>query len=89
MYQYRVDFKPDIDSKKLRIALLCSQEQLLGKTKAFDGMTLILPKKLQDPVSFNRNTFYIKIMIVSVESWLSCKISKMKFSVSIDLEKHL
>jgi aubergine-like protein len=51
LYQYRVDFAPDIDSKKLRIALLCSHEELLGKTKAFDGMTLILPKKLQDPVS--------------------------------------
>lgn len=53
LYQYRVDYSPDIDSKKLRIGLLHNHEQLLGKTKAFDGMTLFLPKKLQNPVSLD------------------------------------
>ncbi|KAL4223114.1 Piwi-like protein 1 [Mactra antiquata] len=46
LYQYRVDFSPDVDSKKLRIALLYHHEELLGRTKAFDGMTLFLPRKL-------------------------------------------
>ena len=51
LYQYHVDFSPEIVSKKLRIALCCSHEDILGKTKAFDGMTLYLPHKLQDQVT--------------------------------------
>jgi hypothetical protein len=34
----------------LRIALLFNHEELLGKTRAFDGMVLFLPKKLPDQV---------------------------------------
>ncbi|XP_052219954.1 piwi-like protein 1 [Dreissena polymorpha] len=51
LYQYHVDFKPDVDSKRLRIGLLYSHEELLGPTKAFDGMTLYLPHRLQNTVT--------------------------------------
>ena len=34
----------------MRIALLYSNEELIGKTRAFDGMVLFLPFKLQDQV---------------------------------------
>ncbi|WAR02486.1 PIWL1-like protein [Mya arenaria] len=51
LYQYHVDYNPDIEFKKTRIGLLYHHEELLGKTKAFDGMTLYLPHKLQDNVT--------------------------------------
>ena len=50
LYQYHIDFNPPCDSKRLRIALLFNHEELLGKTRAFDGMVLFLPKKLPDQV---------------------------------------
>ena len=50
LYQYHVDFNPPVESKRMRIALLCSHEDLIGKTKAFDGMVLFLPIKLQNQV---------------------------------------
>ena len=53
LYQYHVDFNPPVESKRMRIALLCSHEELIGKTKAFDGMVLFLPKKLQEQVLIN------------------------------------
>lgn len=52
LYQYHVGFNPELDSKKLRIALLYHHEELLGKTRAFDGMTLYLPHKLQNVVGW-------------------------------------
>nr|XP_022341463.1 piwi-like protein 1 isoform X1 [Crassostrea virginica]XP_022341464.1 piwi-like protein 1 isoform X1 [Crassostrea virginica]XP_022341465.1 piwi-like protein 1 isoform X1 [Crassostrea virginica] len=51
LYQYHVDFNPPIDSRKMRMALLMSHENLLGRTKAFDGMILYLPKRLQEKVT--------------------------------------
>lgn len=51
MYQYHVTYSPHLEFKKLRIALLCSQEQIIGKTKAFDGMILYLPFRLADDVT--------------------------------------
>ncbi|XP_077995960.1 piwi-like protein 1 [Glandiceps talaboti] len=48
LYQYNVTFSPEIDSKILRIGLLHDYDDILGKTRAFDGMTLILPIKLAD-----------------------------------------
>ena len=50
LYQYHVDFNPAVESKRMRIALLCSHEEIIGRTKAFDGMVLFLPKKLPQQV---------------------------------------
>ncbi|XP_033126803.1 piwi-like protein 1 [Anneissia japonica] len=49
LYQYHVDFNPPLDSKRLRIALVKSQKDIIGATNAFDGMVLYLPIKLERP----------------------------------------
>uniref|UniRef100_A0A4W3IPR6 Piwi like RNA-mediated silencing 4 n=1 Tax=Callorhinchus milii TaxID=7868 RepID=A0A4W3IPR6_CALMI len=49
--QYHVTFKPDIESKRLRMALLFSHSDLLGKIRAFDGAMLFLPHKLENQVT--------------------------------------
>ncbi|XP_048752927.1 piwi-like protein 1 isoform X2 [Ostrea edulis] len=51
LYQYHVEFNPPIDSRKMRMALLMHHENLLGKTKAFDGMILYLSHRLQEQVT--------------------------------------
>ena len=51
LYQYHVKYEPNLEYKKLRIGLLCSQEQIIGKVKAFDGMILYLPHRLQQDVT--------------------------------------
>ena len=61
LYQYHVDFNPPIDSRKMRMALLMSHENLLGRTKAFDGMILYLPKRLQEKVVNSFVGFYLMI----------------------------
>ncbi|XP_043548694.1 piwi-like protein 4 [Chiloscyllium plagiosum] len=48
LYQYQVTFMPDIESKRLRMALLFSHSDLLGTIRAFDGAMLFLPNKLQN-----------------------------------------
>ena len=48
LYQYHVDYSPPIESRKLKIALLVSHAELLGKVRAFDGMILYLPRRLQE-----------------------------------------
>ena len=50
LYQYNVSYSPQIESKKLRVALLYSYSGI-GQTKAFDGMILYLPNKLPDQVT--------------------------------------
>ncbi len=50
LYQYNVSYSPQVESKKMRVALLCSYAGI-GKTKAFDGMILYLPHKLPDQVT--------------------------------------
>ena len=50
-YQYHVTYEPQLEYKKLRIGLLFSQEQVIGKIRAFDGMILYLPIRLQNDVT--------------------------------------
>lgn len=47
LYQYNVSYSPPIDNRRLRLALLYEEETLIGKTRAFDGMILYLPHRLQ------------------------------------------
>ncbi|XP_051950414.1 piwi-like protein 1 isoform X2 [Xyrauchen texanus] len=48
LYQYHVDFKPPMESRRLRTALLFQHEETLGKAHSFDGAILFLPNKLHN-----------------------------------------
>lgn len=51
LYQYHVDFQPEIESRRMRVALLNVHNSLFPSNKAFDGSTLYTLTKL-DEVSF-------------------------------------
>ncbi|NXI47583.1 PIWL1 protein, partial [Galbula dea] len=67
LYQYHVDYSPVMEARRLRTALLYQHEKLIGKTRAFDGSILLLPKKLEKKVtvvlSKTRNGEDVKITI--------------------------
>uniref|UniRef100_A0AAY5L230 Piwi-like protein 1 n=1 Tax=Esox lucius TaxID=8010 RepID=A0AAY5L230_ESOLU len=48
LYQYHVDFKPVMESRRLRSALLFQHEETLGKARTFDGAILFLPHRLHN-----------------------------------------
>lgn len=48
LHQYNVSFDPDIQSGRLKSALLHNLDDILGTVHCFDGMTMFLPKKLPD-----------------------------------------
>ncbi|KAK3566050.1 hypothetical protein QTP86_025034, partial [Hemibagrus guttatus] len=48
LFQYHVDFKPPVESRRVRFALLFNHEDLLGKTRTFDGTILFLPHRLHN-----------------------------------------
>ncbi|KAJ1094267.1 hypothetical protein NDU88_007345, partial [Pleurodeles waltl] len=50
LYQYHIDYNPQMESRRLRSALLFQHEDLIGKVRAFDGTMLFLVKRL-DKVS--------------------------------------
>jgi hypothetical protein len=52
LYQYHVDFEPDIQSRRLRVGLLNQHSQLFG-AKAFDGKTLFTLTRLDNEVINN------------------------------------
>lgn len=54
MYQYHVDFEPEIDSKRMRIGLLRPHDPLFDNNKAFDGRTVFSMKKLDNEVKKKR-----------------------------------
>ncbi|KAG8212743.1 hypothetical protein J437_LFUL019691, partial [Ladona fulva] len=47
VFTYEVKFDPGVDFISYRRQLLCQHENVLGKTKTFDGVTLYLPHKLE------------------------------------------
>ncbi|XP_034262027.1 piwi-like protein 1 [Pantherophis guttatus] len=51
LYQYHIDYNPQMEARRLRAALLFQHENLIGKTHAFDGSILFLPKKLENKVT--------------------------------------
>ncbi|XP_025914599.1 piwi-like protein 1 isoform X1 [Apteryx rowi] len=67
LYQYHVDYNPQMEARRLRSALLFQHEELIGRTHAFDGAVLFLPKKLGNKVtevfSRTRNGEDVKITI--------------------------
>ena len=51
IYQYNVSYNPEVENKKVRIAMINGQGELLGRPRAFDGMVLFMPKKLPETVT--------------------------------------
>ena len=51
LYQYHVKYEPMLEFKKVRIGVLYSQEHIIGSVRAFDGMVLYLPIRLQKDVT--------------------------------------
>nr|XP_023500440.1 piwi-like protein 4 isoform X3 [Equus caballus] len=51
LYQYHVTYIPDLESRRLRIALLYRHRELSNKAKAFDGVILFLSQKLEKKVT--------------------------------------
>ena len=50
MYQYHVDFEPEIQSKLLKQGLMKQHDGLFNNSKAFDGQTLYSMIKLENEV---------------------------------------
>eukprot|EP00795_Rhopilema_esculentum_P012740 gene12740-3467_t len=55
-YQYAVSYSPDIESKSIRYQLLNEHRDVIGKTRAFDGAVLFLPKKLDEDTKMLTST---------------------------------
>lgn len=51
VFEYEVRFEPNIHAETLRRQLIRQHENVLGRTRLFDGMTLALPFKLPDQVT--------------------------------------
>nr|XP_033813092.1 piwi-like protein 1 isoform X1 [Geotrypetes seraphini]XP_033813093.1 piwi-like protein 1 isoform X1 [Geotrypetes seraphini]XP_033813094.1 piwi-like protein 1 isoform X1 [Geotrypetes seraphini]XP_033813095.1 piwi-like protein 1 isoform X1 [Geotrypetes seraphini]XP_033813096.1 piwi-like protein 1 isoform X1 [Geotrypetes seraphini] len=51
LYQYHIDYNPQMEARRLRSALLFQHEELIGRTHAFDGAILFLPKRLENKVT--------------------------------------
>uniref|UniRef100_A0AAZ3S1N8 Piwi-like protein 1 n=1 Tax=Oncorhynchus tshawytscha TaxID=74940 RepID=A0AAZ3S1N8_ONCTS len=67
LYQYHVDFKPVMESRRLRSALMYQHEETLGKARTFDGALLFLPHKLHNTKSLC-HFLIAKILIVCLIS---------------------
>ena len=63
VYQYHVDFRPNIDSRGMRIRMLNEHRDVIGYTKAFDGSILFLPIKL--PQQVRVSSLLLKQIIVN------------------------
>ncbi|XP_060091172.1 piwi-like protein 4 [Heteronotia binoei] len=51
LYQYHVEFSPELGSRRLQLALLYSHTKFQLKAKAFDGATLFLTERLESNVT--------------------------------------
>jgi len=50
LFQYRVDYNPEVPSKMMRRGMLKDHLDLIGNVYQFDGMTLFLPIRLEKEV---------------------------------------
>ncbi|KAK2508067.1 hypothetical protein MC885_008648 [Smutsia gigantea] len=48
LYQYHVTYTPDLESRRLRTALLYNHQKLSKRAKAFDGVILFLSQELEE-----------------------------------------
>ena len=51
VFEYEVNFNPNVDSRDERYSVVNQQKSILGLTKSFDGNKLFLPKKLKDKIT--------------------------------------
>nr|XP_036866974.1 piwi-like protein 4 [Manis javanica] len=51
LYEYHVTYTPDLESRRLRTALLYNHRKLSNRAKAFDGVILFLSQKLEEKVT--------------------------------------
>lgn len=58
VFEYDVQFEPEVDSKDFRFKLMGEMRDTIGPNKTFDGVTLYLPFKLEKEV---RISFYLYI----------------------------
>ncbi|XP_060067150.1 piwi-like protein 1 [Ylistrum balloti] len=56
VYQYHVDFSPQVDSKNMRFKMMSELKDIIGSTKAFDGSILYLPIKLPNQETVAHST---------------------------------
>ena len=70
MYQYHVDFSPDIENKNMRQRLVNEHRELLGMARTFEGVLLPMARKVKQLVtevySTMRDNTKIRIMITFV-----------------------
>jgi len=50
LFQFRVDYNPEVPSKGMRRSMLKEHDSLIGSIYQFDGMTLFLPFRLEKDV---------------------------------------
>ncbi|RUS89237.1 hypothetical protein EGW08_002980 [Elysia chlorotica] len=59
IYQYHVDFKPNIENVRVKFAMIANLADAIGETKLFDGGILYLARKLpDDPAIFYAKRAY-------------------------------
>lgn len=63
LYQYHVDFAPEIMNKGMRCSMVKEHKELLGPIRAFDGAQLFLPFKLPNDVSIFQEAFYVDTLL--------------------------
>lgn len=52
VYQYHVDFSPEVPSQRIRKSMINSLKALTGDVSISDGMLLFLPVRLDNEVRF-------------------------------------
>lgn len=87
LFQYRVDFNPEVPSKGMRKSMLKEHVDLIGAIYQFDGMTLFLPIRLEKDVrsvrlpslasffKFDSNIVFKVALVLgdSIESFFFCR----------------
>ena len=48
LHTFHVHFRPMVENKRTRFRMVAAQEDLIGRTKCFDGAILFLPRKITD-----------------------------------------
>lgn len=78
LYQYHVDFKPQMESRRLRSALLFQHEETLGSARSFDGALLFLPNRLHSKVLWCSKRRVL---------WRTCLCTQMELPVRYHCKK--
>jgi len=55
LFQYRVDYNPEVLSRPIRMSMLKEHQDLIGSIYQFDGMMLFLPIRLEKEVCRDGN----------------------------------